>query len=253
MISTEGERGTIGGSERFRLAASTASPHGADGVDDEARPEREGRREACFARRATDSGPELGNGTACCEELGARGSVDGAVHTAAAQHPLVRSVDDRIDGELGDVTGDDGQAGHAVIIPKPRGFRRVVACMSKRGSKRARAGALAALTLGSFAGCASAPDAVLDVGARNLQCGRSELEVALNRETPSVREYAVACNFMYTLVHCTDRGCRPASVKPPCVGNLPCFEEDPETLEWKLAGDDTAARTHASSGAKPAP
>jgi hypothetical protein len=83
--------------------------------------------------------------------------------------------------------------------------------------------------------CARTPDAVLEAGARNLHCPRAEIEVALNRETRSVREYAVACNFTYTLVHCTKSGCRPAPVRPPCVGDVPCFEEDPETLEWRMA------------------
>jgi hypothetical protein len=23
-------------------------------------------------------------------------------------------------------------------------------------------------------------------------------------------------------------------VKPPCIGDMPCFEEDPVTLEWRL-------------------
>jgi hypothetical protein len=83
--------------------------------------------------------------------------------------------------------------------------------------------------------CTRTPDAVIEAGARNLQCPRSEIEVVLHRETRSVREYAVACNFIYTLVHCTKSGCRSAPVKPPCVGDLPCFEEDPETLEWRIA------------------
>ncbi len=90
-----------------------------------------------------------------------------------------------------------------------------------------------ASTLG-VASCASTPDAVLQAGASNLHCKNQELEVALNRETAVVREYAVACNFMYTRVHCTNGGCRPAPIEPPCVGNLPCFEEDPITLEWRL-------------------
>ncbi|HWP05895.1 MAG TPA: hypothetical protein VNN72_09145 [Polyangiaceae bacterium] len=82
--------------------------------------------------------------------------------------------------------------------------------------------------------CASTPDAVLETGGMNLSCPRKDLEVALNRETPVVREYAVACNFMYTRVHCTKAGCRSAPLEPPCVANLPCFEEDPVTLEWRL-------------------
>ena len=98
---------------------------------------------------------------------------------------------------------------------------------------------LAATCLGAN-GCASAPDSVRDVASSSLHCPREELEVALNRQTHSVREYAVACNFMYTRVQCTAQGCRPAEVEPPCVGNMPCFEEDPETLTWKLSENDPA-------------
>jgi hypothetical protein len=84
-------------------------------------------------------------------------------------------------------------------------------------------------------GCASsAPDSVLQVGSRNLRCPRSEVSTELNRTTPKVREYLVGCDFMYTRVHCTDAGCRPAEIKPPCIGDGPCFEEDPVTLEWRL-------------------
>ena len=95
--------------------------------------------------------------------------------------------------------------------------------------------------LGTLAGapavmaCAGTPDAVVDVGARNLHCPRSEIEVALNRQTRTVREYAVACNFVYTMVHCSPSGCRPAPVKPPVIGDVAFFEEDPETLEWRIA------------------
>ncbi len=104
-----------------------------------------------------------------------------------------------------------------------------------------RLGTALFLVLGAWAagGCASAPDAVRDIGLRKLHCSRDDVEVALNRETPKVREYAVGCNFMYTLVHCTDQGCAPAAVKPPCIGDLPCFEEDPDTLTWRLAAAET--------------
>ncbi len=90
-------------------------------------------------------------------------------------------------------------------------------------------------------GCASAPDSVRDVASASLHCPRQDLEVALNRETHTVREYAVACNFMYTRVQCTSSECHPAEVEPPCIGNMPCFVEDPETLRWKLSENDAAA------------
>ncbi len=84
-------------------------------------------------------------------------------------------------------------------------------------------------------GCASqestrAEQAVAD----RLKCQRSEVESGLNRETPKVREWVVGCNFVYARVHCTDAECHPAPPKPPCVGDLPCFREDPVTLQWEL-------------------
>lgn len=90
------------------------------------------------------------------------------------------------------------------------------------------------LALGASACASSEPAAVLQVGSRNLKCPRSEVSTALNRSTPKVREYLVGCDFMYTRVHCTDSECHPAEVKPPCIGDAPCFEEDPVTLEWRL-------------------
>ncbi|HVU01506.1 MAG TPA: hypothetical protein VHE30_07130 [Polyangiaceae bacterium] len=84
-------------------------------------------------------------------------------------------------------------------------------------------------------GCASAePDAVLQVGSRNLKCPRSEVQTTLNRTTPRVKEYLVGCDFMFTRVQCTASECHPAEVKPPCIGDAPCFVEDPVTLEWRL-------------------
>jgi len=84
-------------------------------------------------------------------------------------------------------------------------------------------------------GCAGTEQAtVLQVGSRNLKCRRSELESTLSRTTPKVREYLVGCDFMFSRVHCSDQGCHPAEVKAPCIGDLPCFEEDPITLEWRL-------------------
>jgi hypothetical protein len=85
------------------------------------------------------------------------------------------------------------------------------------------------------AGCASAEQgSVLQVGSTNLRCPRSELESTLSRTTPRVREYLVGCDFMYSRVICAEKACHLAEVKPPCIGEGPCFEEDPVTLEWRL-------------------
>jgi hypothetical protein len=84
-------------------------------------------------------------------------------------------------------------------------------------------------------GCASSePAAVVQAGTRSLKCPRSEVETMLNRETPKVREYLVGCDFMYTRVHCTAAGCYLAKPRPVCLEGVPCLEEDPVTLEWRL-------------------
>jgi hypothetical protein len=94
---------------------------------------------------------------------------------------------------------------------------------------------LAGIALSTLTACASAePPGVVRVGSRNLNCPRAEIETMLNRETPKVREYLVGCNFMYTRVHCTSDGCYAAKPEPPCFDGMPCFKEDPVTLQWVL-------------------
>lgn len=70
------------------------------------------------------------------------------------------------------------------------------------------------------------------VVAGTILCPDGELEAGLERETPRVREWVVGCNFIYARVHCSASGCVKAEPEPPCIGDLPCFEEDPVTLEW---------------------
>ena len=74
-----------------------------------------------------------------------------------------------------------------------------------------------------------------DVAQSRLKCPMGDVAVGLNRQTPQVREWVVGCNFMYMRVHCKGNACYPARPKPPCVGDMPCFEEDPVTLDWTLA------------------
>ena len=78
------------------------------------------------------------------------------------------------------------------------------------------------------------PDAVLEAGTRELRCPRGELDTMLNRDTGVVREYYVGCNFMFARVHCRGERCRPAPPEPPCMPKVPCFKENPKTLEWEL-------------------
>lgn len=84
-------------------------------------------------------------------------------------------------------------------------------------------------------GCASRESVRAEqVVSERLKCPRGEIESGVHRETAKVREWYVGCNFIYARVHCTDTDCHPAPPEPPCIGNLPCFEEDPVTLEWRL-------------------
>ena len=112
--------------------------------------------------------------------------------------------------------------------------------MSKAIYRLAR-GVASALIVLVAAGCAAGGSelpAVTSVAARNLKCQRSELETALQRESPQVREYYVGCDFMYTRVLCQDSGCYPARPRPPCFAGG-CFKENPVTFEWEL--DETLA------------
>jgi hypothetical protein len=56
----------------------------------------------------------------------------------------------------------------------------------------------------------------------------------LSRDTGVVREYYVGCNFMYSRVLCQGDRCYTAQAEPACMPKMPCFKEDPKTLEWIL-------------------
>ena len=94
------------------------------------------------------------------------------------------------------------------------------------------------LSIGGWAalsGCASRePAAVRSVAIEQLRCPPDEVYTVVNRTTPKVREWVVGCEFYYARVHCSARGCEPAPPKPPCFGELECFDEDPVTLEWTV-------------------
>ena len=76
-------------------------------MDDVLRGQAEAGRDAGFAGGAAHAGADFGDRAACFEEFGPRGAVDGPVHASAAEHPLVRGIDDGIDGKKGDVGLDD--------------------------------------------------------------------------------------------------------------------------------------------------
>jgi hypothetical protein len=87
----------------------------------------------------------------------------------------------------------------------------------------------------SSSGCANQESVQAKAAvADRILCASGDIEAGVHRETPQVREWYVGCDFVYARVHCGAEGCRPAPVQPPCIGDLPCFEEDPVTLEWSL-------------------
>ena len=93
----------------------------------------------------------------------------------------------------------------------------------------------AALLLCSVAACGgAAPRDVPKVGALRLTCPQSEIDTSFVRRTPKVSEWVAHCDFMYVKVHCRDGNCQPADPEPPCLGDTPCFEEDPVTLKWVM-------------------
>jgi hypothetical protein len=83
--------------------------HRADRVDHVARPQAEAGRDPRLAGRAAHARRDLGHGTARGQQLGAGGRVDRTVDAAPAEHPLVRGVDDRIDGLRRQVVTHDRQ------------------------------------------------------------------------------------------------------------------------------------------------
>src|SRR6185369_9400433 len=85
----------------------SAVPDGSDRVDDEAGGKVKTGGDARLAGRAAHAGTDFGDRAARFEELRAGGAVDRAVHPAAAEHPLVGGVDDRVHRQLGDVRAED--------------------------------------------------------------------------------------------------------------------------------------------------
>jgi hypothetical protein len=101
---------------------------------------------------------------------------------------------------------------------------------------------LFALSVPAMDGCANEESVrAKKVVGDSFKCPMGELEAGVARETPKVREWIVGCNFVYARIHCSDGRCYRAPPVPPCIGELPCFKEDPVTLEWNL-DEKTAKR-----------
>ena len=94
------ERAPIARREKLRLAAAPAVPDRTNGMDDELGRQPISPGEPGFAGRAPSQQ------AAFLEQLSPRGAVDRAIDTAAAEQGRVGRVDDRVDGERGDVSLD---------------------------------------------------------------------------------------------------------------------------------------------------
>src|SRR6185312_7055766 len=106
VLARELERAPVAAREERRLAGGAAAPDGPDRVDHEARRQAEAW---CDLRVADRAAAQLAAGV---EERGSRRPVDGAVDTAAAQQRRIGGVDDRVDGERGDVGLAGFEDGH---------------------------------------------------------------------------------------------------------------------------------------------
>ena len=94
----------VGGGEKFRLAVRASLPHRSNGVNDKFCGQAEARRGFGVACWAAAKRPARG------EEFRPCGSVDGAVHAASAEKPVVGRVDDGVYVLFCDVPFDETQA-----------------------------------------------------------------------------------------------------------------------------------------------
>src|SRR5262249_11848396 len=99
------ERAPIARGEELRLAMAPASPHRSDRVDDVARGQSIAGRELRVSGRASSQRPALR------QQLRARRAVNRSIYPAAAEQRRVGRVDDRVDGERGDVGLNGGKRG----------------------------------------------------------------------------------------------------------------------------------------------
>src|SRR5207237_6873104 len=97
VLAGEPQGVLIAAAQQLRLAAPAAAPDGPHGVDHVARGEPVGAGDPRLPRRATT------DPAARLQELGARGAVNRAIHTPAAQPRGAGGVDDRVRRLLGAV------------------------------------------------------------------------------------------------------------------------------------------------------
>ena len=101
MLGRERKRGAIAGGEQRVLALAAAAPDRTDRMDDVP------GLEAIAAGDLGGTGVATAQGLALGQQLGAGGTMDGAVDAAAAEQRGVGSVDDGVDVERRDVGDAD--------------------------------------------------------------------------------------------------------------------------------------------------
>lgn len=101
MIIGELQGAGVAGGERGVLAVAAIVPDRADRVDHMA------RRQPVTAGDLGIAGVATAERAAFGKQFGAGSAMDGAVDTAAAEQGCIGGVDDRVDGERGDVGNDD--------------------------------------------------------------------------------------------------------------------------------------------------
>jgi len=84
-----------------------AAPDRTNRMNHVARRQVESRRDAALPRWTPHTGPHFGDRQTRIVELGSRGPMNGSVDAAAAEHPLIGRVDDRVNVELRDITTYD--------------------------------------------------------------------------------------------------------------------------------------------------
>jgi len=112
VLWTEGERLGVARCEHLTFAGAASPPDWAHRVDDEPRRKAKPWSDPGFACRATNAWLNLWKLQARPKEGWTGGLVERAIDAAAAQKPLIRSVDDRVDRERRDVSPLDSKTCH---------------------------------------------------------------------------------------------------------------------------------------------
>ena len=107
LLFGQGKAFAVAGSQKLPLTAMAAVPHGAHGMDHVPAGQVIGGGDFGIA------GPAAAQSAAFRQKLRPGGSVDGAVHSAAAQQGFLGGVDDGVHLHFGDIVSDDGKGHNA--------------------------------------------------------------------------------------------------------------------------------------------